>query len=202
MNKLIKNCALAITITVCAGLSAMAVNAATVSGQNLNKQTESTTANTAAQTVEAAQTPVVKSNVETVFNAKSVPGVATSMDSATFATLAGFAEGEKGKLYVGDVYKKEVKEVLKAAAEGLNGTVISMLDIDFYALSENGIRGANTFAEPVSITITLPKRVVGGELTVITMVNGEAVELADADNDPSTYTISTKQLGAFALIQK
>lgn len=152
----------------------------------------------------SGQVPSGKENAatETIFNAKSVRGVAAITSQTDIIAAAGIAEGEKAKFYIGDVYKSEEKTALRDAAATLNANVESMLNIDLYALSKEGIRGANALTEEIQIEITLPGRLNGQIVTLVTIIGGEVCELEDMDENPATFTLSAKNLGSFAIVTK
>lgn len=196
MKKTVRLLVIAAILIICAGYTTMDAKAS-VSGQ---KPAGKVTNNTA--TAEAAPVSAVRAETDTVFNAKSVPKVSAATAQADIIAAAGIMDGEKAKFYIGDVYKSDVRASLKDAAASVNGTVISMLDIDLYALSKEGIRGADTLTAPINIEVVLPRRLKDQTVTMILVKDGVVCEFEDVDANPDTFTLSTQNLGAFAIITK
>lgn len=165
--------------------------------------------------VMASNGSVLKSTAPLYSSATDIKGVAVTTPKENVNTAAGLTQddvnnGTNTKFYVGNVYKKDVKDSLKLAVDQMGGTLVSMLDIDLYTISKKGtVSNISTLSGEdqtgVDIVIGLPGHAVkdGRSFSLVYMdANGTAVEIKDADNDAATMTVNLKRFGAFAVIYR
>lgn len=209
-------CTLCVGTTVFAQTGSVSGNTPTVSGDvpsgSVSGNEGSTTVNaTGSGEAEAAvvENKVVTADGKTLtstsavmFTATGIKGAVPTAAKADVDAAAGITAGETAKFYIGNVYKKDVKAALKAAAAEVNGTVVTMLDLDLYKLSKNGIQAVKTPAAPIEMVIALPGRVSGKTVSLVGVFDGKVVELQDKDTDDRTLTVDLANFGAYALVVK
>lgn len=165
--------------------------------------------------VMASNGSVLKSTAPLYSSATDIKGAAVTTPKENVNTAAGLTQddvnnGTNTKFYVGNVYKKDVKDSLKLAVDQMGGTLVSMLDIDLYTISKKGtVSNISTLSGEdqtgVDIVIGLPGHAAkdGRSFSLVYMdANGTAVEIKDSDNDAATMTVNLKRFGAFAVIYR
>ena len=196
---------LAATMVMATGLTAFAASGSASESATTTASEDAKYVATANETVKITGSSV-KTTVAGCYAAKTVQGVAVTTPAADLTAKLGLTSGQKPYVTVYDTDAKKsskAMESLNAAAQAVDGSVVSTLNFDLFA--KQGGKKVVLSNGSVQVTVGLPKTADTTKTYVVIRVvpGGEVTVLDNLSVNPNavTFEVAAGQ-GTYAIVAK